>query len=113
MRQTAASSDTPLLAMADEVVERLARLEEQMRHVVNAVEKLANRDAELDASLRAMSEKFNDSLAAQAEMFRASLRDITERFVSREDWSFWKNLLTAALLGLLAYGWTAVLGVHQ
>ena len=113
MRQTAVSKDTPLLAMADEVVERLARLEEQMRHVVNAVEKLANRDAELDASLRAMSEKFNEALAGQAEMFRTSLRDITERFVSREDWSFWKSLLTAALLALLAYGWSALLGFHE
>jgi hypothetical protein len=112
MRQAAASKDTPLLAMADEVVERLARLEEQMRHVVNAVEKLAGRDAELDASLRAMSEKFNEALGAQAETFRVSLRDITERFVSREDWSFWKSLLTAALLALLAYGWSALISVH-
>lgn len=112
MRQATASKDTPLLAMADEVVERLARLEEQMRHVVNAVEKLAGRDAELDASLRAMSEKFNEALAAQAETFRVSLRDITERFVSREDWSFWKSLLTAALLALLAYGWSALISFH-
>lgn len=112
MRHAAAIKDTPLLAMADEVVERLARLEEQMRHVVNAVEKLAGRDAELDASLRAMSEKFNEALATQAEMFRVSLRDITERFVSREDWSFWKSLLTAALLALLAYGWSALIGFH-
>lgn len=113
MRQTPAGKDTPLLAMADEVVERLARLEEQMRHVVNAVEKLAGRDAELDASLRSMSEKFNEALAAQAETFRISLRDITERFVSREDWSFWKSLLTAALLALLAYGWSDLISFHE
>ena len=48
MRNGPSSSTAPLMAMADEVVERLARLEEQMRHVVNAVERLANRDAELD-----------------------------------------------------------------
>lgn len=106
------SKDVSLLTMADEVVERLARLEEQMRHVVNAVERLANRDAELDTSLRAISEKFNDSLAAQAELFRASLRDVTERFVSREDWSFWRNLLTAALLALVAYGWSSLVSLR-
>lgn len=106
------SKDVSLLTMADEVVERLARLEEQMRHVVNAVERLANRDTELDASLRAISDRFNDSLAAQAELFRASLRDVTERFVSREDWSFWKNLLTVALLALVAYGWTSLVGLR-
>ena len=113
MRHAAANKEMPLLAMADEVVERLARLEEQMRHVVNAVERLADRDTELDASLRAMSEKFNEALAAQAETFRASLRDITERFVSREDWSFWKSLLTAALLALIAYGWSALISFHE
>ena len=107
-----AGKDVSLLTMADEVVERLARLEEQMRHVVNAVERLANRDAELDTSLRAISDKFNDSLAAQAEMFRASLHDVTERFVSREDWSFWRSLLTAALLALVAYGWSALVGLR-
>lgn len=104
--------DASLLTMADEVVERLARLEEQMRHVVNAVERLANRDTELDISLRAISDKFNGSLVAQAELFRASLRDVTERFVSREDWSFWRNLLTAALLALVAYGWSSLLGLR-
>lgn len=106
------SKDASLLTMADEVVERLARLEEQMRHVVNAVERLANRDVELDVSLRAISDKFNDSLAAQAELFRASLRDVTERFVSRDDWSFWRNLLTAALLALVAYGWSSMVGLR-
>lgn len=84
-----------------------------MRYVVSAVERLAGRDAELDTSLRAMSDKFNEALAAQAEMFRASLRDITERFVSREDWSFWKSLLTAALVALLAYGWSALVSYHE
>ncbi len=113
MRPAPSVKDAPLLAMADEVVERLARLEEQMRYVVKAVEKLAGRDAELDGSLRAMSEKFNESLAAQAETFRASLQDVTERFVSREDWSFWKSLLTAALLALLAYGWSALVSFHE
>lgn len=103
-------SALPLAAMADEVVERLARLEEQMRHVVLAVEKLANRDTELDASLRAMSDRFNAALTAQSEVFRDSLKDVTDKFVSREDWAFWKSLLTAALVALIAYGWNAIIG---
>ena len=95
----------------EEVVERLARLEEQMRHVANAVEKLASRDAELEESLRTMSERFNTSLAAQRELFQASLKEVTESFVSREDWIFWKNLLMAAFIGLIAFGWNSLIGV--
>lgn len=110
MRQMPVMNTAPLAAMADEVVERLARLEEQMRHVVIAVEKLSNRDAELDASLRAMSDRFSVSLATQAETFREAIHDITEKFVSREDWAFWKSLLTGAILALIAYGWTALIG---
>lgn len=106
------SKDASLLTMADEVVERLARLEEQMHHVLSAVERLANRDTELDASLWAISDRFNDSLTAQAELLRASLRDVTERFVSREDWSFWRNLLTAALFALVAYGWSSLVSLR-
>lgn len=112
MRQTVAGRDAPLLAMADELVERLARLEEQMRHIAVAVERLSGRDTELDASLRALSDRFNEALAAQAETFRASLADIAQRFVSREDWAFWKSLLTAALLALIAYGWSALISFH-
>ena len=105
-----ASPSAGLVAVADEVVDRLARLEEQMRQVAAAVEKLANRDAELDASFRAMSDRFTTAMATQAEMFRASLEDTTKKFVSREDWAFWKSLLTAALLALLAYGWSNLAG---
>jgi len=104
---------TPVSLMTDELVVRLARLEEQMRYVVTAVEKLGNRDAELDASFRAMSERFNLALASQAETFRESLQDVTGKFVSREDWAFWKSLLTASLLALLAYGWSALLGLRH
>jgi hypothetical protein len=99
--------------MTDELVDRLARLEEQMRYVVVAVEKLGTRDAELDASFRAMSDRFTLALASQAETFRASLQDVTGKFVSREDWAFWKSLLTASMLALLAYGWNALLGPHH
>ena len=106
------SRDAPLLAMADELVERLARLEEQMRHIASAVERLSNRDTELDASLRGLSDRFNEALAAQAEAFRTSLADIAERFVSREDWAFWKSLLTAALLALIAYGWGTLISIR-
>jgi predicted nuclease with TOPRIM domain len=102
----------PLVAVADELVERLARLEEQMRHVVTAVEKLSNRDAELEASLRSLSERFTEALDAQAETFRQSLRDVTDRFVSREDWAFWKSLLTGAVLALIAYGWSTLIGMR-
>src|SRR5271166_1601044 len=100
----------PFIAVADEVVERLARLEEQMRHVAAAVEKLAARDAELDASFRAMSDRFTAALAGQAEAFRESLKEVTEKFVSRDDWAFWKALLSTALLALIAFGWNAILG---
>ncbi len=95
----------------EEVVERLARLEEQMRHVAIAVEKLANRDDELEESLRAISDRFNSSLAMQREMFQASLKEVTESFVSREDWIFWKNLLMAAFIGLIAFGWNSLIAV--
>jgi len=99
---------TPLVATADEVVERLARLEEQMRYVVAAVEKLSNRDTELEESLRGMSDRFTAALAEQATMFHESLKEVTESFVSREDWAFWKSLLTAAFVALIAYGWNAL-----
>jgi seryl-tRNA synthetase len=92
----------------DEVVERLARLEEQVRQLASAVEKLANRDAELDSSLRMMSDRFSSSLAAQSEVLRTSLEESTKKFVSREDWLFWKSLLTAALLAIIAYAWNNI-----
>ena len=115
MRQPGSSKSGTLVAVAvaDDIIERLARLEEQMRHAVAALEKLSSRDAELDASLRSMSERFSEALSLQAETFRESLRDVTERFVSREDWSFWKGLLTAALVALIAYGWSALIGLRQ
>jgi hypothetical protein len=114
MRNTLPPNATPLVAVADEVVERLARLEEQMRHVVSAVEKLANRDAELDASFRAMSDKFSAALTERADMFRESLESVTDKFVSRDDWAFWKSLLTTAFLALIAFGWNALInGWHR
>ncbi len=100
----------PLVEVADRLVERLARLEEQMRHVVTAVEKLSNRDAEIDESLRKLSDRFSTSLAAQADSFRESLRKVTETYVSREDWAFWRSLLVAAFLALLAYCWNILIG---
>jgi hypothetical protein len=106
-------NSVPPLLTSDEIIVRLTRLEEQMRYVVTAVEKLASRDAELDASSRAMNERFSMALASQADTFRASLQEVTGRFVSREDWAFWKSLLTASLLALLAYGWNTVLRQHN
>lgn len=111
MRQGVQSNRaTTLVAVADELVERLARLEEQMRQVLAAVERLSSRDAELEASLRLLADRFSAALGIQAETFRDSLRDVTEKFVSREDWAFWKSLLTAALLALVAYGWASIVG---
>ena len=110
MRQTPTAGSL-LGSGIEEIVERLVRLEEQMRHVAIAVEKLASRDAELEESLRAMSERFNTSLATQRELFQASLKEVTESFVSREDWTFWKNLLMAAFIGLIAFGWNSLIGV--
>lgn len=112
MRQNNSAHAGQLVAITDELVERLARLEEQMRHVVTAVERLSNRDAELEASLRSLAERFTAALEAQAETFRQSLRDVTEKFVSREDWAFWKSLLTGALLALIAYGWSTLIGTR-
>jgi hypothetical protein len=103
------SAGSPSLA-SDEVIVRLARLEEQMRHIVNAVEKLANRDAELDASLRAMSDRFTAALAVQGETFRESVRQVCEKCVSRDDWTFWKNLLMGAFIALIAFGWNVLIG---
>jgi hypothetical protein len=99
--------------MNDELIDRLARLEEQMRYVVSAVERLGTRDAELDASFRAMSDRFTLAMASQAETFRESLQDVTGKFVSREDWAFWKSMLTAWMLALLAYGWNTLVGMHH
>ncbi len=100
---------TPISILgADEIVERLARLEEQVRQLASAVEKLANRDAELDASFRLMSDRFTSSITAQSEVFRSSLEESTKKFVSREDWLFWKSLLTAALLAMIAYAWNSL-----
>jgi len=98
------------VTITEELLVRLARLEEQMRHVVAAVDKLAERDAEQDSDMRTMSDKFTAALADQAETFRASLRDLTDRFVSREDWAFWKSLLTAGVLAMIAYAWHALIG---
>ena len=114
MTQRTAARRSPPVSMAEELVERLARLEEQMRHVVTAVEKLTGRDSEIDESLRQLSDRLTASLTTQAEMFHDSLREVTETFVSREDWTFWKSLLVAAFLALIAYGWnTLVGGAHR
>ncbi len=97
-------------AMANEVVDRLARLEEQVHQLAVSVDKLASRDAELDASFRGVSERFTAALNGQSEMFHHSLEETTKRFVTREDWTFWKNLLTAALFAMMAYGWSNLTG---
>lgn len=109
----AMSVKSAALIHAAEIVERLARLEEQMHQVVAAVEKLTNRDSELEASLRDLSVRFGDALDRQAETFRTTLAELAEKFVSREDWVFWKSLLTAGLIGLTAYGWTALVGYRH
>lgn len=101
-----------IASIAEELVERLARLEEQMRQVVRVVEKLSNRDTELETSLRQLSERFSQALDSQADTFRVALNELTTQFVRREDWIFWKNLLTAGLLSIAAYGWGSLLSGH-
>ena len=98
-----------IASIAEELVERLARLEEQMRQVVRVVEKLSNRDTELETSLRQLSERFSQALDNQADTFRIALSELATQFVRREDWIFWKNLLTAGLLSIAAYGWGSLL----
>lgn len=105
-----ATRRVPLVAVADELVERLTRLEEQMRHVLMALEKLSSRDTEIDDGMRQLSDRFTASLSKQAEVFHESLREVTDTFVSREDWAFWKSLLVAAFLALIAYGWNSLVG---
>jgi hypothetical protein len=97
-------------SISEELLVRLARLEEQMRHVVAAVDKLAERDSELESGLRAMSDRFSVAMSTQAEALRDSLQHLTDKFVSREDWAFWKSLLTAGVIAMIAYGWHAMLG---
>ena len=109
LRDSRAIKAERLTDLADEPLERLARLEEQMMHVLAAVEKLSSRDSELEVSLRSLSERFSQAMDAQAETFRSALNDLTVRFVSREDWMFWKSLLVAALLSLTAYGWSSLI----
>ena len=52
-----------IASIAEELVERLARLEEQMRQVVRVVEKLSNRDTELET--RACPQLSQTRLAAR------------------------------------------------
>jgi hypothetical protein len=65
MRNATAPNSPQDVGVTDEVVERLIRLEEQMRHIIWAVEKLASRDAELDASFRATSDRFTGSCSTR------------------------------------------------
>lgn len=109
MRDSRPTKQDRLTSLAGELLDRLARLEEQMMHVLAAVEKFSSRDSELEVSLRSLSERFSQALDAQAESFRSALNDFTVRFVSREDWMFWKSLLVAALLSLTAYGWSSLM----
>lgn len=114
MRNQDSATPSTIFAVSDEIVERLARLEEQMRHVVNAVEKLTNRDAELDMYLRTISDRFTAALATQAESLRESVRQIGDKFMTRDDWAFWKNILTGGLLALIALGWSVLIGaIHH
>ena len=102
-----------IASIAEELVERLARLEEQMRQVVRVVEKLSNRDTELETSLRQLSERFSEALDSQADTFRIAIKELATQFVRREDWIFWKNLLTAGLLSIAAYGWGSLLAASH
>ena len=105
-------SPVQLASIAEELVERLARLEEQMRQVVRVVEKLSSRDTELETSLRQVSERFSQALENQALTFREAMNELAEQFVRREDWLFWKNLMTAGLLSIAAYGWGSLFAAH-
>jgi hypothetical protein len=57
-----------------------------------------------------MSDRFTAALAPQSEMFRTSLEQTEPRFLSREEWGFWKSMLTAALVALVGYGWASLTG---
>ncbi len=93
------------LTATDEIIQRLTRLEEQVRQLAASVERLAARDAESDGNVHRLSERIADAIAEQNATFQESLKDVTDTFVSREEWFFWRNLMTAALLASLAYAW--------
>ncbi len=112
MHEQRIPSPVQIASIAEELVERLARLEEQMRQVVRVVEKLSSRDTELETSVRQLAERFSQALENQAHTFREAMNDLAAQFVRREDWIFWKNLLTAGLLSIAAYGWGSLFAGH-
>ena len=96
-------------AATNDLVARLARLEERMNDVFVAVEKLAIRDAEFDASLRSISEHFSLALAAQAEEFRKSLVALTANPAVDEARNSSLVPTIRRLRDLFALGWSVLL----
>jgi hypothetical protein len=88
-----------------DLVVRLTRLEERMQQVVTAIEKLAKRDAEFEDALRAMSDRFNITMSAQAEAFCNSLlRTTVTAAAVRVEPVFRRRSLIIFLRQLFVYG---------
>ncbi|HTW27884.1 MAG TPA: hypothetical protein VME92_12210 [Acetobacteraceae bacterium] len=96
--------------MPDDLLERLARVEEQLHSVAAAVERLATRDTDLDQGMRALAERVQSGLLAQAQEFREMIERLSGKYASREDLAMIKGLLVAAFGSLSAFAFHRITG---
>lgn len=96
--------------IAEDVLERLARLEEQIRVLAVAVERLGGRDADLDQGMRTLADRVQSMMAEQAQDFRDGLERLSGRFASREDMTMVKGLVLAAIGTLSAFAFHRITG---
>lgn len=94
----------------EDLSERLARVEEQLRSVAQALEQLTGRDTDLDQGIRALADRLQAALSEQAHEFREAIDKISSRFATREDMSMVKGLIIAAVGALSAYAFHRVTG---
>jgi hypothetical protein len=97
-------------AIAEDVLERLARLEEQLRSLAAAVERLGDRDTHLDQGMRILVDRVQSMVTGQAEDFRESLERLSGKFASREDMAMVKALVLAAIGTLSAFAFRRITG---
>jgi hypothetical protein len=103
-------TSTQVTAATSELLARLGRLEERINDIFLAVEKLAVRDAEFDASLRSISEHFSLALAAQAEDFRKSLMELTANPAAQGVHKSSRMAVISRLQSLMACGRSMLFG---
>jgi TolA-binding protein len=95
---------------AEDLIERLTRLEEQIRSLSGSVERLATRDVDLDQGLRTLAERMQTSLNEHSQEFRDSLDRIGGKFASRDEMAMVRALLLAAFGTLSAFALHHVTG---